>query len=761
MTTTESAGITLTAEFAGALDRLARGDSLFLTGKAGTGKSTLIREFLRTTERKVLVAAPTGIAALNVGGHTIHNLFSFRPETTLDEVRSGRYFPARFAPTLRELDTLVIDEASMIRADLLDMLAAALQRYGPRRGAAFGGVQLVLVGDLFQLPPVVLDSESEFFTTRYESPYFFSADCYTPERFPTIELTRVFRQVGDARLLEILGAIRAGTIDPRLLGELNARTEADFRPPVHEFWLTLTTTNKSADRRNRDQLRRLDQPEITSHATETGQLDGFDRPTERQLTYKVGAQIMLLTNDGMGRWANGTIGRVVAFRIEDGTPVVTVKLPAGIRVDVRPHTWEITRPVVEAGTLRNEVAGTFTQLPFRLAWAITIHKGQGQTLDRLVVDLTGGTFADGQLYVALSRCTSMAGLVLRRPVAVKDLKTDLRVRRFLAAGERAPASLGPVYLGICTVGEYGRYDHPRPVEFALITDDGTEITTLINPERDLGAARADYGIAAADVLLAPTLPLAWAALAPYLVGRTPIGADIDRHLRYIDAELKRNGSAVAMPIGSDLTPAELTPADRERLGAPRAIDRARTVRDIVTRRPVPPPSAGVFLPAAPASGYLLCRGGGPDCFRADGVLPADKSREEVLAEQLRASAAKIRPDDDTRTLLRDLERKLGYPLLAPASALPSADLAAILISGARVCFTGSFTDDAGKPWDRTELERLSEKCGLVPVATVTKTKCEALVAAEAGTQSGKAKQAIKFAKPVFTAQQFLAWAETR
>ncbi|MET8797703.1 hypothetical protein ABZV91_14850 [Nocardia sp. NPDC004568] len=355
----------------------------------------------------------------------------------------------------------------------------------------------------------------------------------------------------------------------------------------------------------------------------------------------------------------------------------------------------------------------------------------------------------------------MAGLVLRRPVAAKNLKTDLRVRRFLATGERAPASLGPVYLGVCTVGAHGRYDTPRPVEIALITEDGTEITTLINPEHDLGAARADYSIAAADVLLAPTLPSAWAALAPYLAGRTPIGIDIDRHLRCIDAELKRHGFAVAMPIGTDPTPAELTPADRDRLDAPRAIDRARAVRDIVARRPVPPPGAGVFLPTTPASGYLLCRGGGPDCFRADGVLPAGKTREQVLAEHVRATAAKISPDDDTRTLLRDLERMLGYPLLDPDSARATVDLAAILISGARVCFTGSFTDDAGKPWDRTELERLSEKCGLVPVATVTKTKCEALIAAEAGTQSGKAKRALDFAKPIFTAQQFLAWAETR
>jgi hypothetical protein len=761
MTTTNSTQLTFTPEFSEALTRLHRGDSLFLTGKAGTGKSTLIREFRATTDRKVVVVAPTGVAALNVNGYTIHRLFSFRPGTTIDDIRKGSYFPARFVSALRELDTLVIDEASMVRADLFDMVAAALERFGPRRGVLFGGVQIVLVGDLFQLPPVVLDGEKEFFAGRYKSPYFFSADSYQPELFRTVELTRIFRQVGDPRLLEILAAIRSGAADSQLLAHLNARSVPAFQPPLHEFWLTLTTTNKNADRQNRNRLRQLAQPEIISRSTETGQLDGFDRPTEQELTFKVGAQIMLLTNDSTDRWANGTIGHIVAHRDADGQPVVEVRLDSGKTVQVGPYTWEITQPVTEAGTLRNEVVGTFTQLPFRLAWAITIHKSQGQTLGRLVVDLTGGTFADGQLYVALSRCTSMDGLVLKRPVVAKDLKTDIRVRRFLATGERPPASQGPVYLGFCMIGEESRQDRPRPVEIALITSDGTEITTLINPERDLGAARTTFGISAADVLLAPTLPLAWAALAPYMEGQTPIGADIDRHLRYIDAELKRHGFAVAMPLGADLASEELSAEDRDGLDAPRAIDRARTARDVVGRRSGPAPSIGSFEPAAGVSGYLLCRGGGVDCFQVGGTTPAGKTREQTLAEHLRNAAAKISPDDDRRSLLRDLELRLGHPLFIPESASPTEDLATALVPGARVCFTGSFTDDTGTPWDREELELLAEKRQLLPVATVTKGKCDALIAAEVGTQSGKAKLAIKFEKPIFTAAQFLAWAQSR
>ncbi|AHH17031.1 putative ATPase [Nocardia nova SH22a] len=442
--TSRDGAFVLTDEFADVLDRLHRGESLFLTGRAGTGKSTLIREFLATTDRNVVVVATTGIGALDAGGQTVHNLFSFGADVTVEQVRSDKYFPYRSAEALRRLDTLVIDEVSMLRADLFDCLAIALERFGPRRGHPLGGVQLVLVGDLFQLPPMVLDGEKDFFATRYESPYFFSADCYAYERFPTVELTRIFRQVGDVRLLEILDAVRSGTVGPRLLSELNARTDSRFGPPVDEFWLTLTMTDRSATRRNLEQLDRLAGPEIRHQATESGELEGFSPPTDAELVYKIGAQIMLLTDDPLGRWVDGTIGQVCAHRLEGIEPVVTVALPSGAQVTVRPHTWEMKKPVTDGCRLRSEVVGTFTQLPFELAWAVTIHKSQGQTLDKLVIDLTG----DGRLYVALSRSTSMDGVVLQRPVDVEDLKTDPRVREFLRQRRPSTTSRGVIHLGV-------------------------------------------------------------------------------------------------------------------------------------------------------------------------------------------------------------------------------------------------------------------------------------------------------------------------
>jgi hypothetical protein len=544
-------GFVLTEEFATALELLGGGRHVFLTGKAGTGKSTLIRQFMSTTDRKVVVVAPTGIAALNVDGYTVHRLFSFRATTTLDDVRFGDYRPMRFAKTLAALDTLIIDEASMVRADLFDMLAAALERFGPKPGEAFGGVQVVLVGDLYQLPPVVTEVETEYFTTRYNTPYFFSADSFQRDQFPTIALTTVFRQIGDDRMTSILNDVREGVLVGHALAQLNNRTDPDFVPPENEFWLTLATTNKIVSARNRQHLDRLTGIETINRARQSGDLTLFEPPADEDLRFKVGAQVMMLNNDPADRWVNGTIGRITEISSDD-RPSVTVEFTDGSVEDVIPYTWEATRPVIDGGSLRHEVVGSFTQLPFKLAWAITINKSQGQTLERLVVDLSGGTFSFGQLYVALSRCTSMSGLVLKRAVLPKDLKTDRRIARFLHASVSSDRERRLCSIAILTVGDEGRMSRPRPVELAVAFGDGTAVSTVINPQRDLADARQAYGITACDVLLAPTLVEAWGVIAPMLTGCTPVGVGIDETLGLIDFELKRLGQVATMPLGVDL-----------------------------------------------------------------------------------------------------------------------------------------------------------------------------------------------------------------
>ncbi|MGB3482252.1 MAG: AAA family ATPase, partial [Mycobacterium sp.] len=595
----------LTPELEDALELLASGRNLFLTGKAGTGKSTLIRRFMavgghgRGSDKNVVVVAPTGIAALNVDGYTVHRLFGFTPTTTLEEVRSGSYRPGRFTKTLASLDTLIIDEASMVRADLFDKLAAALSRFGPEPGTAFGGVQIVLVGDLYQLPPVVTEGEAGFFATRYESPYFFSADSFDRDAFPTVALTTVFRQLGDDRMTAILNEIREGVLLSHALDELNACTDAEFMPPEDEFWLTLAPTNRLVTARNRQQLERLSGDEFTSHAQQSGDLSLFDPPADPVLRFKVGAQVMMLNNDSAGRWVNGTLGRIT--EVWAGGAEVTVDFTDGTDAEVGPFTWEATRPVVDGGSLRHEVIGAFTQLPFKLAWAITIHKSQGQTLEHVVVDLTGGMFSTGQLYVALSRCTSMSGLVLKRPVLPKDLKTDRRIARFLHGATLAGLTTKPrkyCAIGMLTVGDEGRMSRPRPVELAIAFDDGTSVSSVINPQRDLADARVAYGITVADVLLAPTLAEAWNVIAPMLAGCTPIAAGIDETLGLLDFELKRLGHVTAMPLGVEV-------------GAVRprgtALDRARLVLAAFDGRVGAATPFGEPDPEASLTGHLVSR----------------------------------------------------------------------------------------------------------------------------------------------------------
>lgn len=790
-------GIVLTEEFTHALGILEAGGNLFLTGKAGTGKSTLIRRFLEQTDRRVVVAAPTGIAALNVDGYTIHRLFGFRPTTTLADVQSGDYSPGRFAGTLRRLDTLVIDEASMVRADTFDMLVTALERFGPKPGTRYGGVQLVLVGDLFQLPPVVPTGEEDFFATRYTTPYFFSADHFTRADFPTSALTTVFRQQGDQRLTSLLNAVREGVLVEESRHELNTRTDPDFVPPDDEFWLTLAPTNRVVGARNRRHLERLPGEVVEHHATEWGDLSLFDPPVDRVLQLKVGAQIMMLTNDGANRWVNGTLGRVVGIEAGDDGLEVAVEFRDGSAAMVGPYTWEATRPVVESGSLRHEVVGAYTQLPFKLAWAITIHKSQGQTLDRLVVDLSGGAFDYGQVYVALSRCTSFEGLVLTRPVLPKDLKTDRRILRFLQSATASEAATGRCAIGVLTVGEEGRLSRPRPVEIAVAFEDGTALSTLVNPQRDLADARTAYGITVDDVLMAPTLAEVWSVLLPLLDGHVPVGIGVDQTFGLIDFELKRLGAVAPLPLGIEVPPGDLSVEERRALSSGTALGRARAALAAYRRLRPEDESASAFRATDEAElglSYLLTRDAD---LRApsNAVLPTLAALVEtshvvsdVLLRGARAhdvhQRAAILSDPELGAALRqivsgrlrsvaerasglppelvgrlhELERLLGIDVVdSLRGADDGATIEVALTPGTRVCFTGTVRSPDGRTMSREEMTALAADRGLVPVSSVSKTKCDVLVVAEVGTQSGKARKAKEYGHPVFSAAEFFAW----
>ena len=424
----------VTDEFARALRCMEQGSRhLLITGCAGTGKSTLLRYFCDQVEWDPVVLAPTGVAALNVGGQTVHRFFGFGIDVTPDAVAARRGAP-RNRKLYRSLRTLIIDEVSMMRADLLDCVDVFLRRYGPSPNARFGGVHMVFIGDLYQLPPVVTGLEHQALRQVYESPHFFSARALADMELEVIELTRVFRQ-RDRGFIQLLNRIRKNALEDGDLKLLGRRVDPHFEPPDGAGYITLTGTNRTAGRINRNRLDCLVGPEHQFEAVIQGDFGREYYPTEVQLRFKAGAQVMLLNNDGAQRWVNGSVGVIEGIEIGGGEAYVLVRLAeSGRRVRVEPHEWEMVRFDARDGSIVSSPAGTFTQFPFRLAWAVTVHKSQGKTFDRMVVDLDR-VFAAGQTYVALSRCTSLEGLVLTRPVTAGSVRCDWRVQRFLTGRE--------------------------------------------------------------------------------------------------------------------------------------------------------------------------------------------------------------------------------------------------------------------------------------------------------------------------------------
>lgn len=408
---------------------------VFLTGRAGTGKSTLLQHFRRITRKRLAVLAPTGVAAVNVQGQTIHSFFGFGPGITVDKARRRATAKRQL---YRNLQAIVIDEISMVRADLLDCIDEFLRMNGPRDGEPFGGVQMIFIGDLYQLPPVVQADEQDLFTHHYISPFFFDANVFKQTPFDLVQLVKVYRQ-SDAQFIDLLDAVRTVTLDSQQLQALNARYNADLSGIDREQYVGLVTTNAMADRINAMHLDRIDKPAYAFKGMLNGTFDRPQLPTDETLTLKAGARIMMLNNEPRGRWVYGTLGNVTEIDTGDSPTSIRVELESDYEGKIQPYTWESIRYTFNSRTqqIESEVVGSFTQYPLRLAWGSTIHKAQGKTFDHVVVDFGRGTFAPGQAYVALSRCRSLEGLVLRRPLRREHLKIDPHVQAFF---DRAAAS---------------------------------------------------------------------------------------------------------------------------------------------------------------------------------------------------------------------------------------------------------------------------------------------------------------------------------
>ncbi len=406
---------------------------IFLTGRAGTGKSTLLQYFRASTRKNVAVLAPTGVAAVNIKGQTIHSFFNFRPDITPESAKTIRLRRGQ-RDLYRGLDAVVIDEVSMVRADLLDCVDAFLRHNGPDKKKPFGGIQMVLVGDLHQLPPVVTSAEREIFAEHYPSPYFFDARVFMECGFELLELEKVYRQTED-RFIRLLNAVRDNTVDGEDMTLLNARCHPDFEPSHGDFYVYLTTTNDLADNINRVRLAATRGKAYTYGGEVSGAFEKKNLPTHEELQLKSGAQVMLLNNDPLGRWVNGSIGQVlsVIHGVSDGEDAVCVRLADGQEVEVTPFTWEMFRFVYDKELARvdSQSVGSFRQYPLRLAWAVTIHKSQGKTFPKVIIDVGRGTFSHGQTYVALSRCTTLEGIVLKRPILRHHIILDPRIRGFV------------------------------------------------------------------------------------------------------------------------------------------------------------------------------------------------------------------------------------------------------------------------------------------------------------------------------------------
>lgn len=403
--------------------------TLFLTGKAGTGKSTFLRYIAQTTKKKYIVLAPTGIAAINAGGSTLHSFFKlpFHPllpndtRYTQRKLKDTLKYNGEKRKILREVELIIIDEISMVRADIIDFIDKVLRVYSRNIYQPFGGKQLLLVGDMYQLEPVLKEDERQLLKPYYPSTFFFDALVFKEMKLVSIELQKVYRQT-DPTFINILDSIRTTSVSIDQLSTLNQQVGKVIANDKNKLAITLSGKRDTVDHINEQELSRLPGKPITLYGHIEGDFPESNLPTPIELYLKVGAQVLFIKNDKEKRWVNGTLGTIVSFSKEEPT-IIVVRTEKGEEVNVEQEIWSnvIYSYNEKEQKIEEQEIGVYQQYPLKLAWAITIHKSQGLTFSNVNIDLTGGVFAGGQTYVALSRCTSLEGISLKYPIRKEDV----------------------------------------------------------------------------------------------------------------------------------------------------------------------------------------------------------------------------------------------------------------------------------------------------------------------------------------------------